>query len=412
MDIDEAIDEIKKDMINFLIKIINIPTENPPGLNYEKFVDYMYDFLISLDYNIKIVEPKEELKELVKYGSGRRPNIIANYGNKGVKIGFNSHYDVVPAGKGWSHDPYNATIEEGKIYGRGSSDMKSGIASQIFAVEALKIMNNIKDKITIRQFIVPDEETVGNKNAGTYYLVEKGFINKENLNYLIFTEPLNPTNIGIGHRGALWGTFNLYGKKSHGGFPQKGLDVIRCASKIINYIYEIADKRSKTISKYPIIPEEAKRPSYLVGTINGGEWMNTVADFLTFSYVRRLIPEETLEFARNEVNEIIKYTENECKGIKIEFLPYYEVDNIMFPVDNGVKIISEKIKEVYNVNPSIVLSPGTFDIRFIYNKGIESFNYGPGLLELAHATDEYVYVEDLIKSTKVISLFLKEFLNK
>ncbi len=411
MDINEAIDEIKNDMINFLIKIINIPTENPPGLNYEKFVDYIYDFLKSLDYNVKIIEPKD-LKELVKFGNGKRQNIIASYGNKGIKIGFNAHYDVVPAGKGWSHDPYNAVIEEGKIYGRGSSDMKSGIASQIFAVEALKLIDNVKDKITINQFIVPDEETVGNKNAGTYYLVENGYITKDNLDYLIFTEPLNPTNIGIGHRGALWGTFNLYGKKSHGGFPQKGIDVIRCASKIINHIYEIADKRSEIISKYPIIPEEAKRPSYLIGTINGGEWMNTVADFLTFSYVRRLIPEESLEFAKKEINEIMKYAENNCNGLKIEFLPYYEVDSIIFPIDKGVKTISDKIKEVYNIDPSIVLSPGTFDIRFVYNKGINAFNYGPGLLELAHATDEYVYLEDLIKSTKVLALFLKEFLKK
>ncbi|MGC9135174.1 M20 family metallopeptidase [Caldisphaera sp.] len=410
MDIDDAIDAIKKDMINFLIKIINIPTENPPGLNYEKFVDYVSEYLKSLDYKVEIVKPnKEELKQLVKFGEGERPNIVATYGNSGVKIGFNSHYDVVPSGKGWSHDPYNAVIENGKIYGRGSSDMKSGIAVQLFAVEVLKMLYDIKN-ITVKQFIVPDEETVGNRNAGTYYLVEKGYINKKNLDYLIFTEPLNPTNIGIGHRGALWGFFKLKGIKSHGGFPQKGGDTIRCAAKIINYIYEILENGSNIVSKYPIIPESSRRPSYLVGTINGGDWMNTVSDYLTFSYVRRIVPEEKIDSAINEINDIIDYGKRTCPNVNIEFDQYYITDSIIFENSQGVKLISKIIKDVYSVEPILVLSPGTFDIRFVYNKGIDTFNYGPGLLEMAHATDEYVYIEDLVKSTKVIALFLKQFI--
>ncbi|MFP3242913.1 M20 family metallopeptidase [Caldisphaera sp.] len=412
MDIDDAIYEIKKDMIDFLIKIINIPTENPPGLNYEKFTDYVSDYLLSLGYNVEIVKPnKEELKQLVRYGNGERPNIIATYGNNGVKIGFNSHYDVVPAGKGWLHDPYNAVIDDGKIYGRGSSDMKSGIAVQIYALEALKMVYNIKN-ITVKQFIVPDEETVGNKNAGTYYLVEKGYISSRNLDYLIFTEPLNPTNVGIGHRGALWGTFKLTGIKSHGGFPQKGNDTIRCAAKLINYIYETLSNKSNIISKYPIIPESSRKPSYLIGTINGGDWMNTVSDYLSFSYVRRLIPEEKIEQAIDEINDIINFGKKECPGIKIEFEQYYVTDSIIFEKSHGINLISKLIKEVYNVEPSLILSPGTFDIRFVYNKGIDTFNYGPGLLELAHATDEYVYIEDLIKSTKVLALFLKYFIKQ
>ncbi|MGC8566703.1 MAG: M20 family metallopeptidase [Caldisphaera sp.] len=413
MNIDDAIDDIKKDLIDFLIRIINIPTENPPGKNYEKFVQFLGDYLSSLGYNVDIISPtKEELKELVRFGEGERPNIVASYGNGNIKIGFNGHYDVVPAGRGWVHDPYNATIENGRIYGRGSSDMKGGIASQIFSLEVLKRIrddNEIRGKIMIRQFIVADEETVGNKNAGTYYLVKKGYISNENLDYLIFTEPLDPTNVCIGHRGALWGFFKLYGKKSHGGFPVKGGDTIRCAAKIINYIYELSDKKSNVTSNYNIIPETSKHPSFLVGTINGGDWMNTVSDYLIFSYVRRLIPEEKLENSFNEIQEIINLSNKICPEIKTEFETYYSTDSVIMENSLDNKFL-ELIEKVYNKKPAIVLSPGTFDIRFVSNLKIKSFNYGPGLLEKAHASDEYINIEDLLNTTKVLSLYLNSFL--
>lgn len=116
-------------------------------------------------------------------------------------MAFYAHYDVVLAGEGWSFNPYSPVVKDGKIYGRGSADMKSGFVAQFYAVEVLrraKMLSNLQ----ILQTIVPDEETVSNINAETWYLVEKGILNK--VNYAIFTEPTGADNTCYGHRGVIW----------------------------------------------------------------------------------------------------------------------------------------------------------------------------------------------------------------
>ncbi|MEM0131406.1 MAG: M20/M25/M40 family metallo-hydrolase [Saccharolobus sp.] len=107
------------------------------------------------------------MKKLVKFGKCSRPNLIGTLGNGSAKLLFNGHYDVVPSEDGWSIDQYSAVIRD------GSSDMKSGIASQIFAVEELRRAKLLPPSLQIIQTIVPDEETVGNVNAGMYYLAQK-----------------------------------------------------------------------------------------------------------------------------------------------------------------------------------------------------------------------------------------------
>jgi succinyl-diaminopimelate desuccinylase len=164
--INGIIEEIKEEALTFLKELISIPTENPPGLNYDKIVNVIKNKLEELGYKTEIFTPsEEELKKLVKFGQGNRPNLVGYLGNGNVKVAFNAHYDVVPAGEGWSFNPYSPVVKDGKIYGRGSADMKSGLVAQIYAVEVLrraKMLSNLR----IIQTIVPDEETVGNIMLG------------------------------------------------------------------------------------------------------------------------------------------------------------------------------------------------------------------------------------------------------
>ncbi|AHC52149.1 succinyl-diaminopimelate desuccinylase [Sulfolobus acidocaldarius SUSAZ] len=404
--LEDKFEEIEKEALDRLKEIIKIPTENPPGINYQKIVDKLDEILRDLGYKTEIFNPsEEELKRLVRFGEGDRPNLVGYIGNGGTRIAFNGHYDVVPAGYGWTVSPYLAIVKDGKLYGRGSADMKSGIIAGIYAVELLKRAKSLPSNLQVIQTFVPDEETVGNVNAGSHYLVEKGVLKRGKVDYVIFTEPTGSDNICYGHRGAIWAIVKIYGKKSHGGFPQLGVDAVKVSMKIIQELYNsIPD----TVSRYNIIPEVSKRPSVLVGTIRCGSWMNTVADYCELSIVRRLIPEENLYDVRGKIINVIERVTMDYKA-KYDYDEFYSVETITSDVKNEIyEVMRRKIKEVRQREPELVLSPGTFDMRFTVKEGIPSINYGPGKIEQAHVTDEYVEIKDFFDSIKVLSLTLLE----
>ncbi|QXJ28736.1 Acetylornithine deacetylase [Saccharolobus shibatae B12] len=398
MILDEIVEASKDEIVEFLKQLIRIPTENPPGLNYDKIVSMLRDKLEEFGYKTEIIEGD---KELVRFGSGNRPNLIGYLGNGNVRIAFNGHYDVVPAGEGWSVNPYEGIEKDGKVYGRGASDMKSGIVAQIYAVEMLKRAKLLSPNVKIIQTFVPDEETVGNKNAGTYCLRE---IYKKNADYVIFTEPTGPDNICNGHRGAIWAVVKVYGKKSHGGFPQLGIDAVKASAIMIERLYA---SLPNITSKYNITPEAGKKPSILVGTVKCGTWVNTVADYCEFSIVRRLIPEERIDEVRESILRVLRNVSSET-GVKFDYDEFYAVDTVVSEDKRLIEALRKSIKEVRGVDPNVVLSAGTFDIRFTVSEGIKSINYGPGRIELAHATDEFVYVKDLLDSIKVLGRVLLE----
>ncbi|WP_016729797.1 M20 family metallopeptidase [Saccharolobus islandicus] len=398
MILDEIVEASKDEIVEFLKQLIRIPTENPPGLNYDKIISVLRDKLEEFGYKTEIIEGN---KEFVKFGNGNRPNLVGYLGNGNVRIAFNGHYDVVPAGEGWSINPYEGIEKDGKVYGRGASDMKSGIVAQIYAVEMLKRAKLLPSNVKIIQTIVPDEETVGNKNAGTYCLRE---IYKKNADYVIFTEPTGPDNICNGHRGAIWAVVKIYGKKSHGGFPQLGIDAVKAVAIMIERLYS---SLSNITSKYNIVPEAGKKPSILVGTVKCGTWVNTVADYCEFSIVRRLIPEERIDEVRESILRLLREVSSET-GVKFDYDEFYAVDTVVSEDGRLIDALRKAIREVRGVDPNVVLSAGTFDIRFTVSEGIKSINYGPGRIELAHSTDEFVYVKDLLDSIKALGRVLLE----
>ncbi|QGA53897.1 ArgE/DapE family deacylase [Sulfolobus sp. E5-1-F] len=402
MKLDEVVEESKDEIVEFLKQLIRIPTENPPGLNYDKIVNVLRDKLEQFGYKTEIIEGD---KEYVKFGSGNRPNLVGYLGNGNVRIAFNGHYDVVPAGEGWSVNPYEGVERDGKVFGRGASDMKSGIVAQIYAVEMLKRAKLLPSNVKIIQTFVPDEETVGNKNAGTYCLRE---IYKNNADYVIFTEPTGPDNICNGHRGAIWAIVKVYGKKSHGGFPQLGIDAVKAVAIMIERLYASIPNIT---SKYSIMPEAGKKPSILVGTVKCGTWVNTVADYCEFSIVRRLIPEERIDEVRESILRILREVSDET-GVRFNYDEFYAVDTVVSEDKELTEALKKGIKEIRGVDAITVLSAGTFDIRFTISEGIKSINYGPGRIEVAHASDEFVYVKDLLDSIKVLGRLILNIANK
>jgi len=140
----------ESEVIELAKKFISIPTVNPPGINYCEFASLSVTTLRNLGFDVhEYRTPRDEFK---RYGIGEetedRINIIAvkRFSSKGMKVHIHTHYDVVPPGSGWSKDPFKPFIEDGKLYGRGASDMKSAIATSIYAI---KIVEELSEKLDL-----------------------------------------------------------------------------------------------------------------------------------------------------------------------------------------------------------------------------------------------------------------------
>src|SRR6266704_95076 len=161
----QAAENLTQDAIMFLQGMICLPTINPPGRFYPECAHYIGNLLSSLGYHVQYQElTQDEVAELAPYGEGMpRTNIIGRLPGSQARplLHFNGHMDVVPVGPGWSGDPFGGEVRSGRFYGRGASDMKGGIAAQIYAVEAIR-RAGLQLQGTIEQSAVVDVESAGN----------------------------------------------------------------------------------------------------------------------------------------------------------------------------------------------------------------------------------------------------------
>ena len=406
--IDDAIESLEEELVAFAQEIVGIPTENPPGENYPQCAQAIGNMMEKIGCEVEYVHvPEELLPELAPHGKNLpRVNVIGKHKGHGERpaIHFSGHYDVVPAGTGWTEDPYTPVVKEGKLYGRGSSDQKSGIVSQIFAIYALK-KAGIKLKGTILSSATPDEETGG--YAGLGYLVNQGYINKENTDYCVITECLDVDKICLGHRGTLWFELETKGKQSHGSMPSEGINAIEKMVKLINAIKAEIEPELKGISVYPIMPMECRKSTLTITTINAGTKVNTVPNSCIASFDWRLIPEQSVAWAKEKIISV-------CEGLKLmdadfeyEYKPIMEVDPTTVPNDTEVVNAFLDSGETYLKKPlSFSISPGSDDQKYVVKQGkIEQcIVYGPGPLTQAHKSDEYVPIEDMKNAAKIMAL--------
>ncbi len=406
--IDKAVEDLEDELVEFASKIVSIKTENPPGENYPECAEAIGEMMKKIGCEIEYVNvPAELLSELAPHGNGLpRVNVIGKYAGEKSRpsIHFSGHYDVVPAGTGWSVDPYGGIVKDGKVYGRGSSDQKSGIVSQIFAIYALK-KAGIKLKGTILSSATPDEETGG--YAGLGYLVNQGYLTKDNTDYCVITECLDVDKVCLGHRGTLWFEIETKGKQSHGSMPSEGINAVEHMAKLITSIKAEIEPELLEESKYPIMPPKCRMSTLTVTTITGGNKVNTVPNSCKATFDWRLIPEQSVNWAKEKIMEVCEALKKEDPSFDYEYRGIMEVDPTIVPDDTDVVKAFLDSGETYLKKPlSFSISPGSDDQKYVVNQGgmEQCIVYGPGPLVLAHKSDEYVPIEDMKNSAKIMAL--------
>src|SRR5436853_2541547 len=259
--------------IAFLQGMIRIPTVNPPGEAYPACARYIGEQLQSLGYSVEYINlTPTELAELAPYGAGLpRTNVIGRLpgANASPILHFNGHMDVVPIGPGWSTSPFGGEVRDRRIFGRGASDMKGGIAAQVYAIEAIR-RAGLRLLGTVEQSAVVDEESTGNRNAGMGLLVERGYISAEHTTYVVITEPLNVDNICLGHRGAIWGEITTFGRQSHGSTPERGVNAIEQMAGFLDEAVQVLKPRlQQRINRTPVVPASASAASLSFNVVHG-----------------------------------------------------------------------------------------------------------------------------------------------
>ena len=417
-----ALTDRRDDLIALTQDLIRIPTLNPPGENYREICEYLDRRLRGAGFQTELIRAVGTPGDSDRYP---RWNIVAR--REGTRPGdcvhFNSHIDVVEVGKGWTKDPFGGELIDDKIYGRGACDMKGGLAASIIAAEAfLATHADFAGAIEISG--TADEESGG--YGGVAYLAEQGYFDPARVQHVIIPEPLNKDRVCLGHRGGWWAEIETFGEIAHGSMPFLGDCAVRHMGAVLDAFEEtLYPAMAARRTDMPVVPEGARSSTMNINSIHGGQPeqpadftglpAHCVPDSCRIVIDRRFLAEENIDEVRGEVTALLE----DLKARRDRFDYDLREINMVLPsmTDRDapvVQTVAAQIEAVLGKPAEFVASPGTYDQKHIDRIGKlkNCIAYGPGILELAHKPDEYVGVEDMLDSAKVIAGALANILLK
>ncbi|MEB3787839.1 MAG: M20 family metallopeptidase [Desulfurococcales archaeon] len=389
--------------VDLLKRLISIPTVSPAGDHYEEAAELLARELEGLGFSVDVIRvPSDYQREKCKNASSNpRFIVLGRLGEGGPRLHFNGHYDVVPGGQGWTvTEPFKPVIKDGRLYGRGAIDMKGGIAAAMGAFKALRSAG-VEPGLTIEAAWVPDEEIGG--ECGTGYLVERVIDPPE---YVVLPEPSGLDYPWHGHKGAVWVRVYVKGRNAHASMPWHGRNAFLMASSLALELQSlIAARFPGRKSRYKFDPPDAAYPTASIGGVAGvvgGGKTNQVPGEFVFTIDRRIIPEETVEEALEEIEGMIRWA-----AVKTGVDYRLEVEHTMPSAINDPGELYEALRKSaeqagYTVGEPVVC-PGGLDMRYYTVKGSKSLSYGPDG-SLAHAPDEHIKLDELEKLVKVFAL--------
>ncbi len=412
------VDDRRSQIVDLTCDLIRFPTINPPGEAYTPCAEFVGRRLGAQGFDIRYIRANDTPGDSDRYP---RTNVVARREGKrpGAVVHFNSHIDVVETGAGWSEDPFAGAVRDGKVFGRGACDMKGGMAASVVAVEAfLAACPDFSGAIEISGTV--DEESGG--YGGVAHLAGMGLFSKPRIDHVIIPEPLNKDRICLGHRGAWWAEIETKGEIAHGSMPFLGDCAVRHMSAVLEaFERDLFPALDAKQTRMPVVPEGARRSSLNLNSVHGGPAedftgfpSSNVPDSCRLTINRRFLIEEDISEVKGEVVAILEKLKAGRPKFDYSIRDLWEVLPIMAERDTPVAVaVAAGIRQVFGRAPEYVISPGTYDQKHIARIGHlhDCIAYGPGILDLAHRPDEFIVIEDMIESAKVMALALDGLLN-
>ena len=404
-----AVDQAADEIVEFTSALVRIPTINPPGEAYEDCARLIGAMLERCDFSVEYHAAEGRPEHTTRHP---RINVIGTRRGRTDRplVHLNGHFDVVPAGNGWTVDPFGGEVHDGRVWGRGTCDMKAGIAAAVFAAEAIRRAGvALHGSVEISGTV--DEESGG--FAGVAWLAEHRRISAERTDFAIIPEPLGVDAICIGHRGVYWFEVVTRGRIAHGSMPFHGVSAIGHMGLLLERIHsELQPRLAARTTAVPVIPPGARHATINVNGIDGGQAVGgiqtpCVADRCRAIFDRRFLLEEGFDATKAEIVGVLDGLTRSIPDFRYELRDLMVVHPTRTPDGSPVvSALQSALEQVLGRAGGIVASPGTYDQKhFARIAGVpHCVAYGPGILDLAHQPDEYCDIADLVNATKVIAL--------
>jgi succinyl-diaminopimelate desuccinylase len=398
----ETIATYQEDLLAFTKALVSIPTENPPGVAYRACSELIAQKLAEIGLEYTLLETPAPASSSPSTDPGYC--ILSSYGTGDQTLYFHGHYDVVPASDPAQFEPW---MSAGKLFGRGSSDMKSGLAAMIGAVQALKACGiPLQGKIGLA--IVPDEETGGQR--GSHYLVEHGLLGQQGIGMLT-AEPTGGV-VWNANRGAISLRVRVKGKPAHVGLHYEGVNAFEHMLIVANALLDYKREITRRQTHFHIEPQAARASILLMGgQCAGGSNFNVVPSECTFTVDRRINPEENLAEEKQRLLEL--FDQLKQQGIDLEVEIFQEAPSSGVSETHPLaQALAHSIEQVVGKTPVFEMCPGLLEIRWYAQQGIPAFAYGPGLLTVSHGPQEFVSVEKITEVALIYALTAARLLGK
>ena len=374
----EAVAANRDDMRTLLCALIAIRTENPPATGYLPCVALLESTLARLGF------PFERI-DIPSPAATPRAAIRAWLGQSGPALCFHGHYDVVPAD---SAEQFVPRTEGDSLFGRGSSDMKSGLVAMLFAAKALRDAG-VALRRRLELLFVPDEETGG--ALGTGALAAAGLL-ADNTVGMLLPEPTSGV-VWNANRGAITVEVTVRGRAAHVGLQHQGTNAVERALPVLARLFDL--KREL----------DARRGSILLvgGRVEAGSNFNVVPAACRFTIDRRTDPGEDFDAEKQRLLALLDAARSE--GVDLEVRAIQEGrSSTTAPDDALAQALSHSVADVTGAAPSFEMCPGLLEIRFYAERGVPALAYGPGILAVSHGPHEFVKMSRMAECATIYAL--------
>lgn len=378
----------EEELVMTLQEMIRIKTVNGPG-DEKPLAEYMEDKMKSFGMEVDVIDLGNNRANVVGRikGTGKREALL-----------LNGHLDTVPPGDvKWEHGPFSGDIVDGKIYGRGSADMKGGLAGMLAAAKVIKESGiELEGDLIIAG--TAGEET---DSVGAFDYLNKGGL--EGVGAIVIGEP-SSCGINVAEKGAFWVEITTFGKTAHGAFPHRGVNAISdmniLLGELLNYKYKYEEN------------ELLGYPTMNISTIHGGVKTNVVPDKCSITVDMRTVPGMSHDDIIKDFKEIIKKIKDKIPTFNASI----EIQNNRPAVETAtdhpfVKMTQEVIKENFNKyeEPKGV-NFYTDAAVFLPPTNLPAVFYGPGDADMAHQPNEHISIDSLVESAKFYIAIIKKYL--
>ncbi len=393
----------EEEVLSLLMDLIRARTVNPPGGEI-RAAEVVRSYLEERGVDVRILEPEEE-----------RANLYAEVGSGGTLV-LNGHLDVVPPGRGWRRNPFEPFFDGERVFGRGATDMKGGVAAAVVAFAHLA--KNPPGRIKL--LLTADEER--GSRLGMGWIVEhmpelaKG-------DFALVLEPMgsypSPKFLAVAEKGVVIAHIHVYGRGAHSSIPQLGENAILSALRLserllgerprggwrpgireaLSYILAARELRRLGLRGAIAMYRALREVTVNVAKINGGEKTNIVPDHCEIVVSYRIFPGQ----GPRDVEEAIRRAMRGA-GVRgdVVVTTYIEGSRLRGGSE-WLSALERSIESVYGARPIRILSIASSDARFFRNRlGVPAVQFGPGESHLAHAPNEYVYLRDVVEASRVI----------